>query len=135
MSVDVVYSAGQHDSTAINSPSLSLSLPLSPSLSLDLSLSLEISLSLDNVTHVGPPTAATAAATEFRRLIVARGDLRFKPAGGAVILPEPRLRTSWSEGDSERLSTYRDDTNAPERRQDVVLGVPVGDDNFNAAEK
>ena len=85
---------------------------------------------LDNVTHVGSPTAATAAATEFRRLIVARGDLRFKPAGGAVILPEPRLRTSWSEGDTERLSTYRDDTNAPERRQDVVLGVPVGDDNF-----
>jgi hypothetical protein len=49
---------------------------------------------LDNVTHVGPPTAATAAATEFRRLIVARGDLRFKPAGGAVILPEPSLRRS-----------------------------------------
>ena len=61
---------------------------------------------------------------------MARGDLRFKPAGGAVILPEPSLRTSWSEGDSEGLSTYRDETKAPERKQDVVLGVPVGDDNF-----
>ena len=85
---------------------------------------------LDNVTHVGPPTAAAAAATEFRKLIVARGDLRFKPAGGAVILPELRLRANWSEGDSESLSTYRVDTNAPEKRQDVVLGVPVGDDDF-----
>ncbi len=85
---------------------------------------------LDNVTHVGPPEEAARAALRFRELITARGDLRFKPSGGAVVLPAQQWRDAWSPQARAALQQYREVADAPLKEADVVLGVPVGDDEF-----
>jgi hypothetical protein len=87
---------------------------------------------LDNVTHVGQPAAAATAAWEFRKLILARGDLSFKPAGGAIIIPDPMQRAEWSAVDTNTLTRYQQEAKAPTVSEEVVLGVPVGGDAFIA---
>ena len=86
---------------------------------------------LDNVTHVGQPAAAATAAA-LRRLILARGDLSFKPAGGAIIIPDPMQRAEWSAVDTNTLTRYQQEAKAPTVSEEVVLGVPVGGDAFIA---
>lgn len=78
---------------------------------------------LDNVTHVGPPIAAAAAANEFRRLIEQRGDLRFKPSGGAVVHPARELCARWSADENAALEQYMQATATEPKGDEVVLGA------------